>query len=167
MLQGNAYEGSRAQPNAPHEDISGRNMLLRWNRTAASGAALQVQAYYDRTERDTIGSGFTIDIYDLDVQHSFAPFTGHEVVWDGGVRVSRHNLRGVPTFYFDPPRRTFVPLVRPCRSSSIARRTAVDKCDRTRFSKTVAPCVRVRRPPVARRCTCIRSRPGRRCSPTL
>jgi iron complex outermembrane receptor protein len=106
MLQGNAYEGSRGQPNAPHEDLRGQNLLLRWNRTAESGAALQVQTYFDRTERDTIGSGFTIDTYDLDVQHSFALNARNDVVWGGGVRISRHNLRGVPQFFFTPPRRT-------------------------------------------------------------
>jgi iron complex outermembrane receptor protein len=106
MLQGNAYDGSRAQPGAPHADIRGRNILLRWNRTAASGSALQVQAYYDRTERDTDGSGFSIDAFDLDVQHSFALGSRNDVVWGGGIRVSRHDLRGVPQFFFVPQRRT-------------------------------------------------------------
>jgi iron complex outermembrane recepter protein len=105
-LQGDAYDGTRSQPNAPDEDIRGRNLLLRWSRAFAAASTLQVQAYYDRTERDSDGSGFTIDTYDLDVQHSFALGSRNDVVWGGGIRVSRHNLIGVPSFFFEPQRRT-------------------------------------------------------------
>ncbi len=106
MLQGNAYGGSRSQFAQPDEDIRGRNLLLRWNRSSESGSALQVQTYYDRTERDTDGSGFTIDTYDLEFQHSFAIGSRNDIVWGGGIRVSHHNLRGVPQFFFVPARRT-------------------------------------------------------------
>jgi iron complex outermembrane recepter protein len=105
-LQGDVYGGSRSQPGAPDEDIRGRNLLLRWNRASAAGSNLQIKAYYDRTERDSDGSGFTIDTYDLDIQHSFALGSHNDVVWGGGVRVSHHDLVGVPTFFFDPARRT-------------------------------------------------------------
>jgi iron complex outermembrane receptor protein len=106
MLQGNAYDGSRSQFAAPDEDIDGQNLLLRWNRAFDRGSTLQVQAYYDRTARDSDGSGFSIDTFDLDVQHSFALNADNDIVWGGGVRVSRHNLRGLPSFFFMPSRRT-------------------------------------------------------------
>ena len=86
-LQGDGYEGSEAQGGAMDEQISGRNLLLRWNRSREGGSDLQVQAYYDRTRRETPGNGsFTLDTYDLDLQHSFSLGARNQIVWGGGYR---------------------------------------------------------------------------------
>jgi iron complex outermembrane receptor protein len=105
-LQGDAYDGSESQAGRSNDDIGGRNLLLRWNRTGADGSALQVQGYYDRTRRDTDGAGFTFNTYDLDMQHSFALGQAHQIVWGGGVRISDYETRGIQALHFSPAGRT-------------------------------------------------------------
>jgi len=109
-LQGDAYGGDRSQLAAGDEEIRGRNLLLRWNHAAATGSSLQVQAYYDRTEREAAGpgrgAGFQIDTYDLDLQHSFNLGSRQQIVWGGGFRLSHYDILGVPTFFFAPARQS-------------------------------------------------------------
>lgn len=106
-LQGDGYEGSEAQGGAMDEQISGRNLLLRWNRSGESGSDLQVQAYYDRTRRETRGNGsFTLDTYDLDLQHSFRLGARSQIVWGGGYRISRYRIESAGGLQFQPPSRT-------------------------------------------------------------
>jgi iron complex outermembrane receptor protein len=106
-VQGDAYQGSDAQQAVANEDTNGRNLQARWNHTFDGGSSLQVQAYYDRAGRRSVGEGgFAIDTYDLDVQHSFLVGDSHAVTWGGGVRVSHFEIDGTPTFFFTPPVRT-------------------------------------------------------------
>ncbi len=107
-LQGDAYDGYEAQAGAPAEDIAGRNLTARWSRDGAGGSRLQVQGYYDRTRRgdEVSGTGFHVDTYDFDLQHSFALGDAHEIVWGGGYRASRYNIAGTSTLLFAPARRT-------------------------------------------------------------
>ncbi|SKB37472.1 iron complex outermembrane recepter protein [Rhizorhabdus histidinilytica] len=109
MVQGDAYGGSRAQLGAPREDITGRDILARWNRDGAT-SSLQVQAYYDHSGRETRAGGgrFSVDTFDLDIQHSIAAGSAHHVVWGGGARVSRYDIDGTPSIQFDPGRRTLL-----------------------------------------------------------
>ncbi|MEO6339836.1 MAG: TonB-dependent receptor [Caulobacteraceae bacterium] len=107
-LQGDAYKGADAQAGAPDESIEGRNVLARWTHAGANGSALQVQAYYDRTARETEQGGgrFWLDTYDLDLQHHFTLGPRNELVWGGGVRFSRYMIAGPPSLRFAPPGRT-------------------------------------------------------------
>ena len=109
-LQGDAYGGTRSQPDSVDEDIRGRNLLLRWNHTTATDSNLQAQAYYDRTERETQGpgrgGGFYIDTYDFDVQHSFSLGSRQRIVWGGGFRLSHYDILGAPNFFFTPARQS-------------------------------------------------------------
>jgi iron complex outermembrane receptor protein len=109
MVQGDAYGGSRAQQGAPREEINGQDILARWNRDGAT-SSLQVQAYYDHTGRETRAGGgrFAVDTADLDIQHSFTAGTVHHIVWGGGARVSRYEIDGTATFFFDPTKRTLL-----------------------------------------------------------
>ncbi|HET8611614.1 MAG TPA: TonB-dependent receptor [Sphingomonas sp.] len=109
-LQGDAYGGTEAHPGGADDHISGRNLLARWNRTAADGASLQVQAYYDRAARatDHQGGHFAVDTYDLDLQHSLPLGGGNTLVWGGGVRASHYNIVGNASIGFVPPRRTLL-----------------------------------------------------------
>ncbi len=52
----------------------------------------------------------------------------------------------------------------PCRKSLTGRRTDAGRCGRFRYGRTAGPCARARTRPRGRRNTCIRSRPGHRCS---
>ncbi|KRB79731.1 TonB-dependent receptor [Sphingomonas sp. Root710] len=107
MVQGDAYRGSRGQTLAAREVIHGRDLLARWNRDGAA-SSLQVQAYYDRTGRKTRAGGgrYVLDTGDIDIQHSFALGTAHNIVWGGGARINRYEIDGPPNFFFVPPKRT-------------------------------------------------------------
>jgi len=105
-LQGDAYDGSVSQPGRSDDKIYGRNLLARWNRSGENGSSLQLQAYYDRTKRDTDGAGFTFDTYDLDLQHSFTLGRRHQIVWGAGTRISHYDIAGVDALQFSPASRT-------------------------------------------------------------
>lgn len=73
-------------------DLGGGNLLADWTHPVGDGA-LQVQGYYDRTER--VGDGFDelVDTWDLHLQHAFALGGGqHQIVWGGGYRSIRSAL---------------------------------------------------------------------------
>jgi iron complex outermembrane receptor protein len=104
-VQGDAYGGSEDKLGTQGEDISGRNLLARWTRSGQDGSKLQIQGYYDRTQRTSRGGGgegFTFDTYDIDVQHSFDLGARHALVWGGGFRRSHYDIVGAPTFFFVP-----------------------------------------------------------------
>jgi iron complex outermembrane receptor protein len=105
-LQGDAYQGAEAVPNSPDERILGRNLTGRWTHADPGLGSLQIQAYYDHTERGAVASSgsFWLDTYDVDAQHSFS-LGPNEVVWGGGGRFSRYQISGTPTLYFTPSSR--------------------------------------------------------------
>lgn len=89
-LQGDAYDGSIDQAVNDDKQISGGNLIARWNRTLQDGATLEVQTYYDHTRRVYPGIfSESLDTYDVNVQHGFRWGTGHDIVWGGGYRYSR------------------------------------------------------------------------------
>ena len=106
-LQGDAYQGVEAVPDSPDEHIEGRNLTGRWTHTAPGFGSLQLQAYYDHTERGAVASSgsFWLDTYDIDAQHSFS-VGRNDVVWGGGGRFSRYQIDGTPTLFFTPSSRT-------------------------------------------------------------
>jgi iron complex outermembrane receptor protein len=103
-LQGDTYAGSDAQVGAPNEDIYGNDLLGRWNHTWVDGSSLQVQAYFDRTERATEDNGgeFWVDTYDLDIQHNFDLNRWNAIAWGGGIRASRYDIHGTSSLFFVP-----------------------------------------------------------------
>jgi iron complex outermembrane receptor protein len=107
-LQGDAFSGTESQLDAPDETNAGRNLMLRWNHDAANGAALQIQTYYDRHERRTLQSGgdFSVDTYDLDLQHSMAVGSRNQLVWGGGIRFNQFDINGANGLEFDPRKKT-------------------------------------------------------------
>jgi iron complex outermembrane receptor protein len=108
-LQGDIYEGSLGQLPAlgARKTMSGANLLGRWNRTLATDSSLQVQAYYDRSERNYPGQfDETLDTFDLDIQHNFAAGPNHQVLWGGGARYSRDEVGSSLLIAFLPPRKT-------------------------------------------------------------
>ncbi len=110
-VQGDAYSGEKGQP-APGTlsigtvirplnpvSISGLNLLTRWNHPLDGGAGLSLQAYYDHTERDVPGTfDDTLDIIDLQFQHSLAPIAAHSLVWGAEYRYGRDRVVNSPDF---------------------------------------------------------------------
>ena len=61
--------------------LAGGNLLGRWTRALSDQSELQVQLYYDRTERDSPYIREERDILDADLQHRFALTPRQELVW--------------------------------------------------------------------------------------
>ena len=109
-LQGDDYQGVEGQYGAPDQSITGRNLLGRWSHAWQDGSVLQLQGYYDRTERltDQNGGHFGLDTYDLDAQDSLTLGRRNAVVWGGGIRVDQYKIAGTAGLQFAPARRTMV-----------------------------------------------------------
>jgi iron complex outermembrane recepter protein len=86
--------------------LGGGNVLGRWIRSGAGDSQLQVQAYYDRTDRTDLTFAEDRDTGDLDVQYRFRPWGRHRVVVGGDYRLSSGRTSGVPTVAFVPASRT-------------------------------------------------------------
>jgi len=105
-LQGDAYQGAEAVPSSVDERILGRNLTGRWTHDFGGLGSLQLQAYYDHTERGAVASSgdFRLDTWDIDAQHSFT-VGRNEVVWGGGGRFSRYRINGTGSLLFSPDSR--------------------------------------------------------------
>lgn len=112
MVQGNAYRGRFGQPEPGAISISGTDLALgtveasgvnltgRWEHLLDNGASFSLQAYYDRTER-TIPPTLddTIDIVDLQFQHSLAPIGRHAWTWGANYRYGRDRAESVSSIF--------------------------------------------------------------------
>ncbi|MDO8413966.1 MAG: TonB-dependent receptor [Gallionellaceae bacterium] len=107
VLQGDAYDGSIDQAKYDVKEISGNNLLARWDRTLQDGASLQVQTYYDHSRRIYPGTfGESLDTYDLDVQHGWHWGNSHDIVWGGGYRYSQDAVTNSTVLAFLPADKT-------------------------------------------------------------
>jgi iron complex outermembrane receptor protein len=87
-------------------DVSGGNVIGRWSHTFSGDSSVQVQAYYDRTERRIEVDLQEHDTFDVDAQHRFQIGERHDVVWGLGYRLIQDNLPGTYTMNFVPAART-------------------------------------------------------------
>jgi iron complex outermembrane receptor protein len=86
-LQGDAYRGSLDQANNDNTSISGNNLLGRWNRDLADWGQLQIQSYFEHTERDIPGTfAERLNIFDVEFQHGLRAIGAHRLTWGGGYR---------------------------------------------------------------------------------
>ncbi len=110
-LQGDLYSGAEKQAGAPNQDISGADLVGHMQHSFDDGSTLQIQTYYDRTRRATAGGGaFTLNTYDLDVQHNFTFGSWNSIVWGAGVRIDQYRITSrispASSLLFVPPNRT-------------------------------------------------------------
>ena len=106
-LQGDIFGGRENQPLATHEDISGRDLVLRWNRDMGDGQELQLQGFYDHASRATVPDqgSFFIDTYDVDLQDSLSLGSRNKLVWGGGGRLAHYRIAGTSSLFFVPDSR--------------------------------------------------------------
>jgi iron complex outermembrane receptor protein len=116
-LSGDAYAARQGQP-APGAvsvtgvtitlgdvDFSGHNVTARWDRETAAGGALQLQAYYDHTERTVRPTyGEHLAIFDLQLQHSPAAIGRHALTWGFNYRRSDDRIENSTHIAFLPAR---------------------------------------------------------------
>jgi iron complex outermembrane recepter protein len=84
-------------------ELSGGNLLGRWRRALGEGSDVQVQAYYDRTNRHEPSFGETRDTFDIDFLHHLTLPKRQSFLWGLGTRLSPGNfIQVVPTIVFTP-----------------------------------------------------------------
>jgi iron complex outermembrane receptor protein len=108
-LQGDIYNATtQDQPGALQNGaVSGGNVIARWTRQFESGAMLQTQIYYSRSERDTTSDiSSIVNAYDLDFQYSFNA-AGQNIILGAGERVTEDQFTPGPgTAFLDPAKRS-------------------------------------------------------------
>jgi iron complex outermembrane receptor protein len=115
-LQGDLYSGDAGQSvgittySPPYmtsgqqsAELAGGNLLGRWKRILGAGSDLQLQTYYDRTNREQPNFAESRDTFDVDFIHHL-PLPGRQdFLWGFGVRLSSGNATEVvPTVVFTP-----------------------------------------------------------------
>jgi len=98
-LQGDVFES------APQLDgqITGHNILLRFDKDLGDGSALEVQAYYDNVERSAGVTLDAINAYDVQAQHTVPLGTRQQIIWGGGHRIVEDEFKVPGSFFFLQP----------------------------------------------------------------
>ena len=87
--------------------LSGGNLLARWKRELNGGDNIQVQTYYDRTDRHEPNFAETRDTFDIDLLHHIHIPKGQQLVWGLGARFSLGDAPAVVSgLTFTPQQRT-------------------------------------------------------------
>jgi iron complex outermembrane receptor protein len=93
-VHGDIYRGELHQLGTRDIEIGGANLVGRLTRSLGNGSELRVQAYLDHTTRDQPGAFIEdLDTFDLDIQHSIRVGERHALIWGGGHRVARDDVR--------------------------------------------------------------------------
>src|SRR3989441_3616758 len=115
-LQGDVYNGDAGQRvgiasySPPfmtdvqqNAELSGGNLLGRWERELGSGSNIQLQTYYDRTNRKQANFAESRDTFDIDFIHHLTLPGRQDFLWGLGARLSSGNVSEVvPTVVFTP-----------------------------------------------------------------
>jgi iron complex outermembrane receptor protein len=81
---------------------SGTNAVVRWTRTSATGASLQVQGYYDQSERNESIGVYRRRTADVDAQYNVKFASRHSIVAGGGYRYIVEEVDGRSGYQFTP-----------------------------------------------------------------
>jgi iron complex outermembrane receptor protein len=115
-LQGDLYSGDAGQSvgittySPPYmtnveqsAELAGGNLLGRWKHILGAGSDIQLQTYYDRTNREQASFAEFRDTFDIDFIHHL-PLPGRQdFLWGLGVRLSSGKATEVvPTVVFTP-----------------------------------------------------------------
>src|SRR5437899_6257814 len=102
-LQGDAYRGTIDQAAPGDGRISGGNVLARWARQLSGGDRVQVQAYFDNSEREIPGTfAERLNIFDVEFQHALRVGQQHSVIWGGGYRRADDHVTNTAAIAFLP-----------------------------------------------------------------
>ncbi len=117
-VQGDIYDGKSGQTNTSatltfpftntindDTEFAGWNVLTRWKHIFSESSNLELQLYYDRTERESATLREDRDTYDFDFQHRFKFGERQDVVWGLGYRLTHDNIRNSFSYSFNPDNR--------------------------------------------------------------
>ena len=118
-LNGDAYRGAADQPEPGAISVSGTDLTLgaidvsgasltgHWQRQLADGSSIGVQAYLDHTKR-TVPPTYaeSLDIADVQFQHSLRPMGKHQLVWGANYRHSWDQVSNSQVIAFLPAKTT-------------------------------------------------------------
>ncbi|WP_460711231.1 TonB-dependent receptor plug domain-containing protein [Lysobacter terrae] len=105
-LQGATYRGDLDTATPDDLEISGTNILGRWTRELASGGSTQLQAYFDRNDRDIPTSiRQRLKVYDVEFQHEVGGLEKNILVWGINHRTARDEVVNRPTIALLPAER--------------------------------------------------------------
>jgi len=87
--------------------FSGGNLVARWQHKISEGSDVQIQTYFDRTNRQDVELGETRDTFDVDyIQHQRI-YGKQELTWGLGARLSPSNvIQTLPAVNFLPNQQT-------------------------------------------------------------
>jgi iron complex outermembrane recepter protein len=106
-VQANTYTAPYTQVLDANARLSGGNIMGHWEKTLRGGSDIQIQAYYDRTNRYEPNLGERRDTFDIDFLHRIRLPARQQVSWGVGVQFSHANdLEVVTGLTFVPSRRT-------------------------------------------------------------
>ncbi|MES1195655.1 MAG: TonB-dependent receptor, partial [Steroidobacter sp.] len=106
-MQSDAYQAKENQATSNDLDVMGANVLTRWKHRS-DDSELQVQAYYDFTQRQEPPGGvaFILRTYDIEIQQSRLFNSSHRLVWGTGERIHDYRIRNSTSLLFVPSHRT-------------------------------------------------------------
>ncbi|HYS50433.1 MAG TPA: TonB-dependent receptor [Burkholderiales bacterium] len=105
-LQGDAYRGSLDQAIGDDSSISGNNLLGRWDRDLAEWGQLQIQSYFEHTERNIPGTfAEHLNLFDVEFQHGLRAIGAHRLTWGGGYRYGDDRVSNSAFLAFLPANR--------------------------------------------------------------
>ncbi len=73
-------------------DLSGWNLIGRWQHTLSTESEFALQLYYDRSDRDGVLVGDVRDTVDIDFQHCFAAGERNDIIWGLQYRYTRDDF---------------------------------------------------------------------------
>ena len=105
MVRADAYRGEI--DGGPMREFSGASVIGSLEQDIGGGSNLRMQAYYDRTHRKHENTfAEDLDTLDLEANHAFSPWQGHNLVWGGGYRLARDDVVNSAAQALIPPERT-------------------------------------------------------------
>jgi iron complex outermembrane receptor protein len=85
---------SETQPDGT-ANVTGANLLARWQHTTGEASDIQIQGYFDRTSRRDLVLGETRNTFDLDFVQHLRLRSEQKLTWGLGTRVSPSNFTQV------------------------------------------------------------------------
>ncbi|VFQ46838.1 TonB-dependent receptor plug domain-containing protein [Desulfoluna butyratoxydans] len=87
-------------------DVSGGNLLTRWQRVLSSTSDLSLQLIYDVSKREEAFTNEEKENIDVDFQHHFKAGERHDIVWGAGYQRIHDELADTSVLTYSPESRT-------------------------------------------------------------